>query len=455
MSPSQRGSRKLSLLKMGLHAFLVIFSILLFGSVLWMHHIVTVPCVVLSQSIDIQREVKVEFSWLQPKHKLLVVIPGHGHPERLHQLKVSLEALQDCVAQTTIGFQCVVYVWNKEVLEKTSQEIKFCSIKYSSGFWTNHMLKVENPPAVDIHGESATHVLVMLDDMDARHVNLPELLKTMTFSNFDVVSPAIPNWQTASSKPRENCMAHRTDHVDILFTIFTSEMWSCWQHQISLDLNHFGWGYDLTFADICKAIIGVVDHEVAFHNPVCPEHGNDCDIRTYNETFARKQMDQWVMTAIGLNTEEEADQYFHMVAFERPKKFDYCQSIMLHLSSERYHQTTSHRGGWKSVIQYMNRAGYLSLDSAPVFSSSHNHTGTVELVDCIEEWFLWEKRGIISKPWIGFSHLLMKKDLPTHLAENQIEILDTYFDLEDFRQSAPNLICLILSCHIQLKGKLS
>jgi hypothetical protein len=40
--------------------------------------------------------------------------------------------------------------------------------------------------------------------------------------------------------------------------VFTAEAWLCWKNQFDLQINSYGWGYDVTFADQCKAKVGVV-----------------------------------------------------------------------------------------------------------------------------------------------------------------------------------------------------
>jgi hypothetical protein len=295
--------------------------------------------------------------WLYSNTRLLVIVPGHGQSERLPQLKKSLRALQRSAlssatndihsnANGTIAFHCIVYVWNRAVLQHTAEQLHdCCTVEYSEGMWTDHMHKVPDPPTVMVTAvnnnstnnnntlntttttchESATHVAVLLDDVDASDIDLPSFFRTMALVNYSVATAAIPDWHYSSIRPRPECLAHRTGHADVLFTVYTARMWKCWiDKNMNRDVNRYGWGFDVTMADVCDATVGVVDHVVGIHNPVCPDDQPYCVTRSYSDTTAKMQMIQWIRNSMNLTTEYEVDQYYKFVVDRRPWSFPYC-----------------------------------------------------------------------------------------------------------------------------------
>ncbi len=91
----------------------------------------------------------------------------------------------------------------------------------------------------------------------------------------------------------------------MLFTVFRAEAWRCWQEQIDLEVNQFGWGYDVTFARVCHAAVGVVDTEVVTHAAQCPA-GGDCS-RSYDKDKAMAHMWAWLQKSAGLRTQVQAE----------------------------------------------------------------------------------------------------------------------------------------------------
>lgn len=291
---------------------------------------------------------------------------------------------------------------------------------------------------------SSTHVILMMDDIDASRVQLPTMIHTMQNVGYAVASPSLPGWQTSSLLQRHHCLAHRSDHVDILFAVFTKPAWDCWQNMIHAGMqNHHGWGFDLTFSEYCNIPLGIIDHEMALHDPEECQSGGDCTERSYDSEVARAEMDQWIMDAnVGVDTVEEADAYFKHVAFLRPTTFDYCDLIQLNLPSERFYQTTTHRGGWKTIMQGAIDMGIVST-AATQQQQHYNSSQYVDLVDCIEEWFLWERRGPIQRDWIGIAHMLTRDLLPDHQADDPLLVLDTYLDSPEFATSAATCAALV------------
>jgi hypothetical protein len=100
---------------------------------------------------------------------ILVVVPGLGDLARLPQLKSTLYALQQS-AESKVGFACLVYVWKDALLKNITEELDFCLVEYSTGLWTHHMKRVGQSNVSSAKVESATHVALLLDDIDATHV---------------------------------------------------------------------------------------------------------------------------------------------------------------------------------------------------------------------------------------------------------------------------------------------
>lgn len=392
--------------------------------------------------------------WERGLTRVLTVVPGHGDMERLISLAHTLNALRVACDTGDVGHHCLVFVYKSEHLAPTRSVLDFCQVEFSSGLWTNHMIKVPRPARFQ---KPPTHYHIMMDDINATTVDLPALISTMEAVNYQVASPSFDRWQTKSLLKREGCLAHRTGHVDILFTVMTPDAWDCWKSHLNVALNQYGWGYDLTFADVCRVTIGVVDHEIAYHDPRNCPHGGDCRNRSYDSDIARKQMDQYLVKAdVGVPTVEAADRYFKHVAFERPDRFPFCDKVQLHLASSHFYETVTHRGGWKTIIKELINLRKITQDDLDYDSMAY-----VELVDSIEEWFLWSKRGQIKKDWIGVTHMMTRGLLPGHQAEDRGMVLDTYLDLPEFAASAETCAALVFftresqdsaSNLLQLKG---
>jgi hypothetical protein len=360
---------------------------------------------------------------------VLLAVPGHGNPERTPLLKASLEALQRSAASQNMPLVCVVYIWRKELVQSVTLELQdLCTVEYSEGLWTHHLIKVGQ--FIDQYSENSsrkasfTHVAIMMDDMNVQTVDLPALLHSMQRAQLDVVSPAIPHWSNPSNFARSHCLAHATGHVDILFTVFTTKMYRCYQNQIDTTINEYGWGYDITLADVCQATVGVIDHELAHHQPSCsnPDPAA-CELRTYDANVAAAQMWEWIRIAMAFPTPTEANVYKDYVAVGRPLTLPYCRLVSFHLlpgPPDFTGRTPSIPDAWALVLQGLHTAGYLSLEASP--------SGTVALVDSLEQWFP-SRHTVLHEPWIAF---VQSK-----------EALDTVLESPEFQQSAYTCLALL------------
>jgi hypothetical protein len=411
------------------------------------------------------------------RYDILLAVPGFGNLERLPLLQASIAALQNTMDHDNMRFSCLIYIWRADLIALVQQEIAQCIAIYSPGLWTHHLIRIR-----PLHAERPTHVIVMMDDMDARTIHLPTLLDTMTRADFTVANPSIPDWQTTSSRSRAHCIAHQTQHVDILFTVFTSSIFfDCFQRQVDPKTNENGWGYDITLADTCPgARIGIVDHQVVLHRPACPMDSaalpqvlpdgttdapdevarwnvtyTDCvggKPRTYDTDTATAQMKRWIRDSMKLKSDDEGWKFFEYVAFQRPNTLRYCGLVQLALRNKAYYEIASlHRGGWHAVLDGLNDDRVLTLDKQPV--EIGGMTNTIDWVDCMEEWFGWGERGAILEPWVGTVHSSPVEDLPGHLA---YQALDVLLASEDFRNSSPHCLALFvltssLATHLRRK----
>jgi hypothetical protein len=103
-----------------------------------------------------------------------------------------------------------------------------------------------------------------------------------------------------------------------------------------------------------------------------------------------------------------------------------------------YLSNSAHRGGWMSVVRGLAIGGFVSLNMSSATPE------TVELVDSIEEWFAWRERGPIHEPWVGFAHLVMGSELPSHITHDKYNMLEGTIEAQSFRDSAHSCIALFV-----------
>jgi hypothetical protein len=383
------------------------------------------------------------------RESIVIVVPGHGHALRLPQLKRTLLALKGSTetasALSPLDFTCIVYVWNDAVLESTTKELDFCIVEFNKGLWTHHMIHVGQSKRSRSAVESSTHVALLLDDMDAQYVNLPALLRTMHVAQLDVAGPSIPAWNTPSCLSRMHCRAHQTGHVDVLFTIYTKEKWMCWQDHLNLTINENGWGYDITMGDLCQASIGIVDHEAAYHNPVCEDADQTkCVERTYNGNAAWDQMFDWIKASMNFTTMEEARPYYYGVSVYKPGDMPFCKFLQFAWQRLDEASVVPSRRLWRSVewdpvLTELSATEYLVPEKVSSVSSGstsphQNHSGSIALVDSIDDWFGSGKGKVIAEPWVGFAHLPLRAHLPSHFADSEPS-LDVVLESDGLRHS--------------------
>jgi len=275
-----------------------------------------------------------DYNTTRKYYEVLVVVPGLGDMNRFSILNKSLLALENSMEKSKSGFRCLIYVYEQRIWQNASQAFQQCNLVYNEGLWTHHMKQVPNAGETTTTTTTAaaaaaaatmgtttttTHVALLLDDVDVSSINMTDFLHTMTQANYSMAS-ASTRWSNhkVPMTQREECISHRSDFADILFAVFQLDAWLCWQNQIDLDINKMGWGYDVTFHQLCKASVGVID--TALFKKL--RHGKNG--ATYNWNSAAQQMHRWIEYVQNYTDEEDAKKYFHHIAKEKVKLFPRC-----------------------------------------------------------------------------------------------------------------------------------
>lgn len=229
---------------------------------------------------------------------VFVVVPGIGNRKNLDGLSSSLSAIKQSLDKAQYDFDCIVYVWNKEILNVTRNRLKdLCRAKFNKGMWAQHLERTLP--------RKATYVAVLLDDVDASKVDIIHTLDLMEKSRFDGASPSyFDNFR--AMRRRENCLSHRTDHLNIFLTIMTAKLWDCFQSLIDVKINNLGWGLDLLLSDFCNASLGVIDNATIFHQR---------EKSSYNNRKAYIQLLNYVYNKTGLSN---GGDYYKCVIEQRP-----------------------------------------------------------------------------------------------------------------------------------------
>jgi Protein of unknown function (DUF707) len=238
---------------------------------------------------------------------LLVVVPGLGYSERVETLQKSIAAISKSLEQENYGFDCLVYVWNAKILGNATESLKsYCRVRFNQGLWTHHMAKV--PPT------TASHVAILMDDIDATGVDMVDTLGTMEKSGFGAASPVVDDPDYPFTRRRANCLSHRTDFVNVFFTVMTTPVWQCWQSNIDIEFNKHGWGLDTTLSDLCNTTIGIIDAYEIVHMQV--------GATSYSRAKAKLEMWRWILSKTG----KEARPYLRCTSGieGRPSLFKEC-----------------------------------------------------------------------------------------------------------------------------------
>ena len=152
---------------------------------------------------------------------------------------------------------------------------------------------------------------VLMDDVDVADLDLPRFVALMDFAGFGVATPAFVDEQYVVMRKRCDCVYHRTDFVNVLFTVFTTRVWRCWQARIDPAGNRYGWGMDMAVAGLCNTTSGILDVFDA-HHPRSSKEG-----RLYSAEEANKQLAAWIVKHTKVQL-ENVREYRECVSVHRP-----------------------------------------------------------------------------------------------------------------------------------------
>ena len=245
----------------------------------------------------------------------LLVVCGHGKPERTPVLKASIMHLVKVLSRNpSLEFRCLLYVQESSIYQDTVEHFPMCTVVLNKNqLWVSHMLKVGTV--------KEDYVALLMDDIDIRGANVFRMVNEMKRVNFDVISSAVPGWHYKALLPRRECQSHRVAFVDMLFTVMTRNAWLCWQSKLDMSLNRFGWGYDATFASLCGVKIGVSDIDTSQHTGIECATGGECT-RTYDSKQAMRQMHEWLMHVNQLKSPQAV---FEQLKIMSEAEYDYCE----------------------------------------------------------------------------------------------------------------------------------
>jgi Protein of unknown function (DUF707) len=304
------------------------------------------------------------------RRKVLVVVPGLGEAQRVNSTLTSLESLRRSVLDES-GFACLVYVYKLDILEEVKGRMEhLCEVVFNRGMWTSHMKRV--PPLTDLTtattataGTAAaaappsavqspalrrlaggvTHVAVMMDDVDVADLDLPRFVALMEFAGFGAATPAFLGEQYAVMRKRCDCVYHRTDFVNVLFTVFTRRVWQCWQAGIDPAKNRHGWGMDMAVAGLCNTTSGVLDVFDSYH-PRSSKEG-----RLYSAEEANQQLASWIVKHTKVKR-ESVREYRECVSVHRPlAAFPHCE--LYWDGTHRPEEAKSLAAEWDCAVQFL------------------------------------------------------------------------------------------------------
>lgn len=224
--------------------------------------------------------------------KPLVVVPGFGGDKRRYEIVAkNLKSLRESFSD----FDCIIYQWRKieidherlrpcqiidvyaqkrrsmekdqsnftatvnMVYDKAELEAEELAVKRLWTFW----MKIVREKAIAEH----SHVMLMLDDVDITNVDIDKMLRVMAFNNVTIGAPSITGSEIPSMAPEtKQAVGRRVTYIEMQLTVFTPEMYKCWQTLIDLQMNPYGWGMDQFLQSVCQPKQALIDNCGAAHH---------------------------------------------------------------------------------------------------------------------------------------------------------------------------------------------
>jgi hypothetical protein len=121
------------------------------------------------------------------------------------------------------------------------------------------------------------------------------------------------------------------------------------------------------------------------------------------------------------------------------------QSYTLVLASLAFSNSTTHRGGWKIIIDKLDQ-GEVVRNNFPELNLLFNKRKPTKVlvIDCLEEWFGWGNHSIINEPWIGISHLSLSYEVPSFIKNATFHTLDSILSSSRFILSSHMCLGIIV-----------
>jgi len=193
---------------------------------------------------------------------LMVLVPGLGERDRVYKVRSNLVWLRRQVMRVGIKVDCVIYVYKR--LNLSRSEFSPCQLIHREGQFPKAIKRLPQKRWV----RHAWVLLFFADHMaPALNVDLCTMIAAMTTYNLDVVSPSYdqsrPPVIVPGFGPHEKHgvmkrhagepVGRLTNFVEWNLSLLTPRAFQCLQQIIQLNINQFGWGYDLLFPKACRS----------------------------------------------------------------------------------------------------------------------------------------------------------------------------------------------------------
>lgn len=304
--------------------------------------------------------------------KFHLTVPGHGIPARTPQM---MESLLNIFRNTPEWMEksCSIYVYNN--IEFTPDP---CTIVRMKGLWTDFF--------VDLKRKKITYdwVGVLLDDVKVE----PKMnLSIFNRPNMNVLTFAFDHWHWKNMQSSLFCGLRRSKTLDILFTIMRGDTFRCFASQIKLNINHIGWGYDLSLHKRCKTDVVVDDTQTVRHI------GDQLATRSYSTTRGMEELWTWLRFHFHWDCDGGESCMQALISYQNSQKvrcLTFAENVKVNFVDQSYFRSVTHKGGWNTIM-------------SSTVQRYHHADARIAFIDCCESYFLWN-RNRIKQPWVGMLH---------------------------------------------------
>lgn len=192
--------------------------------------------------------------------RILVVVPGHGIPERSHVVQANLRR----IAAQRVCATCLMFVYNNKLSNNTlAERFPTCRFTRQEGFWMHHLRAV---PAVDVNAHD--FVLLMIDGVEMNpDVDLYVLSRIMEANCLSLAGPACGSCKSKQQiRPVHTqpsyAVGRRVDYLDPQIQMYTPGAFLCLQRlvdHVGLGIDPTGWSVSALSTSFCASRVGIVD----------------------------------------------------------------------------------------------------------------------------------------------------------------------------------------------------